>query len=172
MYDTTFEETYVAPSTRALNQLLLNATEQSGGAAITKGLPAGSMYFDKPRLVIGGTPMMLPMFQPAMRQVAQDMRADVVISRHGFYPEALSPVVWDVSYWLNDAVVSVHDYVLCESRYGEFWLVPPETGAYLRLAADGIHIEVVPTFVSWDERNFGVCQAAKRIRYAAMEAWR
>ncbi|MFW2831697.1 hypothetical protein [Sphingomonas sp. ID0503] len=152
--------------------LLLGATEQAEGSPITAGLPAGSIYLDKPRLIIGGTPMMIPLFQPVMTRVAEDTRADVILARHGFYPEALSPVLWDVAYWYNKSVASVCDYILCETRYGELWLVPPETGPYLRLAADGIHIEVVPDFVSWDERNYGVCQAAKRIRNVAMEGWR
>lgn len=172
MHDTTTADSYVPSATLAMNNLILSATGRATGSPITSGLPAGSVYADRQRLIVGGTPMMLPIFQPAMRRVAQDARTDVIVSRHGFYPEALGPVLWDVCYWLNNTVASVSDYILCESRHGEFWLVPPKSGPHLRLASDGIHVEVVPDFVSWDERNFGVCQAAKRIRAAATGGWR
>lgn len=87
---------------------------------------------------------------------------DVLLARHGLHPEVLDPVLWDAVIWSGDQTIMLPDLILYSGN-GDHWLVPSRKGAHVRMAADGLHIEAEPDFVTWQERCDGVCRAAKEI---------
>jgi hypothetical protein len=74
-------------TTTAILNLILKMTGGPTPTAITNGLPAGSIYLPVQRLVLGGTPCTVPLFRETMCKVATEMNVDVLVVRHGTYPE-------------------------------------------------------------------------------------
>jgi hypothetical protein len=153
-------------TTARLLRFTIAALPHPEGPAVTDGLPAGSMRLAGAGLIVGGTPVMVPLFRPAMERAALAMRSDVLIARHGAHPEALDPVLWDVAIWSGDHVVPINDLVLYADPDGIYWLVPTRQGPHIRLAPDGLHLDAESPFITWHQRCDGVCEAAKRLLIA------
>ena len=150
-------------TTTAILNLVRAALGDPNVEHVTMGLPAGSLLLPEQRLVIGGTPCTVPLFRNAMTKVAVKQNVDVLVVRHGNYPELLDCSLWDVAIPSGGDVVCINDLVLYVDRYDEHWLVPSGAGAFVRVSKDGLHIEPEPPFISWAERCDAVCAAAKRI---------
>jgi hypothetical protein len=142
------EETVASPPTRI----------------VTQGLPAGSLLFAEAQVVAGGTPLTVPFFREAMTKVSSSQHVDVLLARHGSYPELLDATLWDMAIRLGGNQVQLFtDFMLYSEVDRSTWLVPVEAGPYVRLAADGLTLEVEPPFITWNQRCEGVCRAAKQI---------
>lgn len=150
-------------TTTAILNLILKMIGGPTRTAITNGLPAGSIFLPEQRLILAGTPCTVPLFREAMRKVATVMNVDVLLARHGTYPEVFDVTQFDVAIPSGGDVICMNDLILYTDRHSENWLVPSRSGAFIRLAADGLHVEVEPPFVSWSERSDAVCLAAKHI---------
>jgi hypothetical protein len=105
----------------------------------------------------------LPLFRGAMLNVATKLNVDVLVARHGNYPELLDCTLFDLAMPSGGDVVCINDLVLYVDRFDEHWLVPSGAGAFIRVGMDGLHIEPEPPFIAWSERCDGVCAGAKRI---------
>jgi len=150
-------------TTTAILNLILAPLGQPNSEMITMGLPAGSLLVTGARLALAGTPCTVPLFRSAMTKVATRLNVDVLVARHGTYPELLDCTMWDVAVPSGGDVICINDLVLYVDRYDEHWLVPSGAGAFIRIAEDGLHIEPEPPFISWSERCDAVCAGAKRI---------
>jgi hypothetical protein len=153
-------------TTTAILSLILTRFRNSNPERVTDGLPAGSLFLPEQQLILAGTPCTVPLFRDAMIRAALKMNADVLVVRHGAYPETLDVTIWDAAIRSGKGLVSLHDLVLYVNRHEEHWFVPPRDGAFVRVAADGLHIEAEPPFLTWHERCDAVCGAAKRIIHA------
>lgn len=129
---------------------------------ITSGLPAGAVLYEVPNLVIAGTPCSIPMFKKPMATVACCKAVNVIIARHGTYPEVLDPVLWDAMIWTEEGLIEFEDMILFEGRAGDLCLVPGCSGPILHRRSTGVVVDVLPTF-TWEERSEGICRAAKRL---------
>jgi hypothetical protein len=147
-------------TTTAILNLIRAPLGHPAAEQITMGLPAGSLLLRTPKLAIGGTPCTVPLFRGTMRNVATKLNVDVLVARHGNYPELLDCTLFDVATPSGGDVVCIHDLVLYVDRFDEHWLVPSGAGAFIRIGFDGLHIESEPPFVAWSERCDGVCAGA------------
>lgn len=127
------------------------------------GLPADARFLPQQQLALAGTVCTVPLFKEVMARVVERQNADVVLARHGTFPEVLDPVLWDIAVRVGGALVELDSLVLYAEDPSNYWLVPTRPGPYVRLAADGLHLECEPPFVTWSERCDGVCRAAKQI---------
>lgn len=133
-------------------------------STLTAGLPSGSLLFNRAQLIAAGTPLTISFFDEAMIKAAKRFDADVLLARHGTYPELVDATLWDVAVRLGSNQVQLFtDFVLYSEPDRSTWLVPARKGPFVRLAGDGVTLEVEPPFVTWSERCEGVCRAAKQI---------
>ena len=158
-------ETLRAPArtTAAILNLIQRAVTQTPTMTITDGLPTGSLLFEPAQLIAGGTPLTVPFFRDVMKRVANAQGADVLLARHGNYPELLDPTFWDLAVRLGHGVEVFTDFLLYVGPEQDYWLVPATTGPFARLAGDGITLEHEPPFITFHQRCAGVCEAAKQI---------
>jgi hypothetical protein len=153
-------------TTTAILSLILTRFRNSNPEQVADGLPAGSLFLPEQQLILAGTPCTVPLFRKAMSQAALKRNADVLVVRHGAYPEVLDVTIWDATIRSGEGLVSLHDLVLYVDRNEEHWFIPSGQGAFVRMAQDGLHIEAEPPFLTWHERCDAVCGAAKRIIHA------
>lgn len=130
---------------------------------IDANLPFGTRRYPQQGFALGGTACTTPLFQEAMLRVANEEDVDVIISRHGSFPEALNPVVWDVAFRLDREPLLLTDLLLYVDGVDDYWLIPSGVGASVRIARDGLHLSTELPFDTWTERCDGLCEAAKRI---------
>lgn len=147
----------------AIRDLISTSLNLADGIEITAGLPAGSRLWDQAGVIVGGTPCMVPLFTDAMTRNAETTGCDVLVARHGAYPEILNPVLWDAVVWAGRLLVPLTDYLLYVEEGEDLWLVPSNVGPYLRLTSTALHLENDPPFITWHQRCEGVCLGAKRI---------
>ena len=141
MFNTQLQHSGQRTTSRFL-KFLISTLPQSAGAAFDGGLPAGSIRLDDARLLVGGTRCtFFPVFRSAMTRAAIESGYDVLVARHGFHPEVIDPVLWDVVVWSGTQIVSINDLVLYAQPDGPHWLIPSRTGPHIRMAADGVHVE-------------------------------
>lgn len=126
-------------------------------------LPPGTRRYPQQAFALGGTPCTTPLFHDAMLSVAIGQDVDVIISRHGSFPETLNPVVWDVAFRLDREPLLLTDLLLYVDGVDDYWLIPSGVGASVRIARDGLHLSTELPFDTWTERCDGLCEAAKRI---------
>lgn len=154
----------VARPTSGILSLVQEAIGCEPMGTITAGLPSGSLLFDQAHLIAAGTPLTISFFDDAMIKAAERYNADVLLARHGSYPELLDATLWDVAVRIGSNQVQLFtDFVLYSDPDRSTWLVPARKGPFVRLAGDGVTLEVEPPFVTYSERCEGVCRAAKQI---------
>lgn len=150
-------------TTTAILNLVQGPLAPSSVLDVGCGLPAGSRHLPEQRLVLAGTVCTVPLFSEAMLGAVRQENADVVLARHGSIPEIFDPVLWDVIVRVTGALVQLDGLVLFADQLNNHWLVPSQPGPYVRLARDGLHLDLEPPFITWSERCDGVCRAAKQI---------
>ena len=153
----------VSSLTYRMMLLLLHAVGHASGDKAPGGLPAGSLYLPAARLILASTCCTKPLFEPQMRKAAARTGADVVLMRHGLFPETLNVALFDVIIHVNREPELISDLVLYEHPADGFWLVPSGNGAHIALEQDGLRLADQPPFVTWHERCDAVCRAAKLI---------
>jgi hypothetical protein len=154
----------VSRPTVGILSLVEKAVASAPTRVVTQGLPAGSLMFADAQVVASGTPLIIPFFHEAMTNVASSLHADVLLARHGSYPELLDATLWDMAVRLDGNQIQLFtDFVLYSELDNSTWLVPVRAGPFVRLAADGLTLEVEPPFLTWNQRCEGVCRAAKQI---------
>ena len=131
--------------------------------AIGCGLPAGSRLLPQQQLALAGTVCTVTLFTEAMLRAVEREKVDALLARHGTFPEVLDAVLWDAAIRVGVTMVQLEDLILYADTAENYWLVPSRPAPFVRLAADGLHLECEPPFVTWSERCDGVCRAAKRI---------
>ncbi len=131
-----------------------------GGVA---GLPAGALEIASAGLVLAATPCDKPMFRDVLAPACQELGRDVMLVRTGFFPETLDPVTVDVAVTASLSPFVVTDLVFLRHRDGSLWLVPQTSGVYVEVSREGLLLDTMPPFFTWDERCEGVCRAAAEI---------
>jgi hypothetical protein len=150
-------------TTAAILNLVQKRLNPSSVLEVGCGLPAGSRHLTEQRLVLAGTVCTVPLFSEAMLSAVRQENADVVLARHGTFPEVFDAVLWDAVLRVTGALVQLEGLILFADQLSNYWLVPSQPGPYVRLAKDGLHLDFEPPFITWSERCDGVCRAAKHI---------
>src|SRR5688572_21649877 len=97
-------------TTTAILSLILTRFRNSNPELVTDGLPAGSLFLPEQQLILAGTPCTVPLFRDAMTR-AMKMNTDVLVVRHGAYPELLDVTIWDAAIRSGEGLVLLHDLV-------------------------------------------------------------
>lgn len=150
-------------TTRAIIDLVAAPLGKAERRPVTGGLPAGALEFGGARLIVAGTPCTVPLFGDAIQRTARRSGCDVMVARHGTYPELLDPVMWDAAVFSGNHPIPLQDLLLFIDQAEQMWLVPSKIGPFLRVGDNGLNLEMEAPFISWSERCRGVCEAAKRI---------
>jgi hypothetical protein len=153
--------------TGRLLTLLLAAFEQQVGQQGPVRLPAGAIYLEPIRVVIAGTACEAPLYDQALRDAAVESDADVVLIRHGPFPETLNDVYFDVAIRMDLGVVLLKDLLLYFRPADGYWLVPKERGPFAALGRDGVRLTFEPPFMTHHYLEDGLTAAAAQIVRAA-----
>jgi hypothetical protein len=153
----------VSALTQQMTSLMLHVAGHQEGEKAPGGLPAGSVHLPAARLILSTTSCMVPMFAEQMLKVAKGTRCDVLMLRHGFFPESLNTAVCDVALYLNGMPIVLLDLVLYHDPEDGFWLVPDGAGPHIAIERDGLRVADEPPYIAWQERSDAVCRAARLI---------
>lgn len=159
-----------SPTTGRLLSLLLGAFEQKVGQQGPARLPAGAIYLEPIKVVIAGTRCEAALYDQALRDAAVESDADVILVRHGPFPETLNDVHFDVALRMDLGVVLLKDMQLYFRRSDGYWLVPRRRGPFAALGRDGVRLTFVPPCMTHHYLEDGLTAAAAQIvRAARME---
>jgi hypothetical protein len=153
--------------TARLLEMLLGAFGDKDVKAVSHGLPPGSVLLTDRRLVLAGTRCMAPVQGEMLRDAAAQLSADVVLIRHGSFPETLDEVRLDVAVRLDCAIALMSDMLLYHCAADGWWLVPEDRGPFAALRPNGLELTFEPPFLTHDQRSEGLTAAAARIVRAA-----
>lgn len=123
------------------------------------GLPAGALDFASANLILAATPCEAPLFREQMRSTCVQSARDVLLVHTGLFPETIDPVTVDAALTGPDGPVVITDLIFMRAYDARLWLVPQHVGPFIEVRGDGLVLETVPPFVTWDERCDGVCRA-------------
>lgn len=127
------------------------------------GLPAGALEIVSANLILAATPCVAPLFRDTMVAACARSRRDVMLVHTGLFPEMIDPVTIDVGLVGPEGPFVMTDLIFMRGRDERLWLVPQEVGPFIEVRGDGLALETVPPFVTWNERCDGVCRAAAEI---------
>ena len=127
------------------------------------GLPAGAIDIAPANVILAATPCDAPLFRDAMLNACTRSGRDVLLAHTGLFPETVDPVTADVAFAGVGRPFAVHEMIFMRRRDGSLWLVPQRVGPFIEIRSDGLALETLPPFVTWDERCDGVCRAAAEI---------
>lgn len=144
-------------------RLLLNISGHNAGVAAPGGLPAGSVHVPDARLILASTVCTLPLFQEQMLAAAQATESDVLLMRHGLFPETLEPTMCDLVLYLNGCPAFIRDMLLYHHPVDGFWLVPAGVGPHVAIEHDGLRVAEEPPYYGTQERSDALCRAARLI---------
>jgi len=126
------------------------------------GLPAGTIKFDKARLIIGVTPCDVPVFDD-LREAATQHKADVMLIRAGLFPETENPVRIDLALYGEPDVLLLTDYHFCRLSDRSLWLCPEKLeGPIVAIENRGLELYLSPPFTDL-VRSDAACKAAAEI---------
>jgi len=126
-------------------------------------LPAGAMRVEGINVVLAGTRCDPPLFEDSIRDVAAATGCDVVLVRHGRFPETLNEVRLDVAVRMDFGILLLKDLLLYYRQEDGYWLVPERRGPFVALGRDGIRLSFEPPFLTGDYREDGLLAAAAHI---------
>jgi hypothetical protein len=106
---------------------------------------------------------MVPMFGEQMLKAALATASDVLLLRHGLFPEALNPAACDVVLYLEGTPALISDMLLYYHPEDGFWLVPTGLGPHIAIEPDGLRVAEEPPYIAWQERSDSLCRAARLI---------
>jgi hypothetical protein len=127
------------------------------------GLPAGALDIAPANLILAATPCEAPLFREQMRSACAQSRRDVLLVHTGLFPETIDPVTVDAALTGPDGPMVVTDLSFMRAYDARLWLVPQHVGPFIEVRGDGLVLETLPPFLTWDERCDGVCRAAAEI---------
>lgn len=127
------------------------------------GLPAGALECLEHNLVVAATPIVEPLFDAALERFAAASKRDVLLVRHGFYPETIDPVRIDVALRSITGPILVCDTSLWRGKDGGLHLVPARPDLYVEVGRNGLAVRLTPPWDRWDDRTAGLEQAAAEI---------
>jgi hypothetical protein len=97
---------------------------------------------------------MAQLFAEQMLKAAMAMQSDVILLRHGLFPEALDAAAVDVVLYLNGTPALLTDMLLYLHPEDGFWLVPTGVGPHLAIEKDGLRVAEWPPYFGTAERSF------------------
>lgn len=127
------------------------------------GLPAGALSVTSASLILAATPCVAPLFRDTMVNACTRSGRDVILVHTGLFPEMIDPVTVDVALVGPEEPFVVNDLIFMRGRDKRLWLLPEGVGPFIEIRGDGLALETVPPFVTWNERCDGVCRAAAEI---------
>lgn len=151
-----------ANTTRLLN-LLVGTFEQEGEQQDAQHLPAGAIYLEALHVLIAGTSCDTATYDQALRDAAVEFNADVILIRHGLFPETLNEVRFDLAVRLDLGVVLLKDLLLYFRAADGYWLMPAGRGPYAALGCEGVRLTFEPPFMTHHYFEDGVTAAAAQI---------
>lgn len=156
-------ESYTSRVTHHMVDLLLDAAGGGIGIRPPAGLPAGARYREDIGLILAGTCCDAPLYQDTILAVADRAGADVVLAHHGRFPEILNPVQFSIAARVNGKARLLSNMLLYVERSRGTWLIPSASGPFVSLSGAGLHIRFTPPFMTYVQRQDGLCAAAARI---------
>ena len=157
----------VSAITARLLKMLLRAIGHEGGEPACGQLPPGAIHLENIKLVLAGTRCDAPLYEEEIRDAAATTGSDVVLVRHGRFPETLNEVHFDVAIRMDLGIHLLTDLLLyCRPGDG-YWLVPQGRGPFVALARDGLRLSFEPPFLTAHYREDGLVAAARQIVHAA-----
>jgi len=139
----------VSGLTQRMMSLMLHVAGHREGAKAPGGLPAGAVYLPAGRLILASTSCMVPMFGEQMLKAAMATQSDVLLLRHGLFPEALDPAACDVVLYLGGAPALITDMLLYHHPEDGFWLVPQGIGPHIAIEPDGLRVAEEQPYIAW-----------------------
>lgn len=143
--------------------LMLHVAGHREGAGAPGGLPAGAVYLPSAKLILASTSCMAQLFAKQMLKAAMAMQSDVILLRHGLFPEGLDAAAVDVVLYLNGTPTLLTDMLLYHHPEDGFWLVPSGVGPNIAIEPDGLRVAEWPPFFGTAERSDALCRAARLI---------
>ncbi|WP_442678324.1 hypothetical protein ACSBM8_12385 [Sphingomonas sp. ASY06-1R] len=137
--------------------------EASEPIAVSAGLPAGAFLIESANVILSATPCDQPMFSDMMERVARSRRRDVLLMRTGFHPEILNPVQACVALVAERDVLMLEGMAFYRHDDQSLWLVPIDAGPFIAIEPRGLRLEMIPPFLTYDQRVDGLCRAAAEI---------
>ncbi len=163
---TMFADALPAASVSLLNYALAglrldqNQPRPLGG---NTSLPAGALESLAHNLVVAATTVTEPLFDDALMRFASATKRDVVLIRHGFFPETLDPVGVDVAARTIFGPVLIRQASFFRAVDGGLHLVPAECDLFVEIAPRGLDLSLSPPWIDWRERGPGLERAAAEI---------
>ena len=157
----------VSGLTRRMLSVLLRAAGHEEGSSAPSGLPAGALHLPDARLILAATCCTVQLFGEQMLNAAVATGSDVLLMRHGFYPELLDRPAYDVALYLGGQPALVSDMLLYQEQDGGFWLVPDGIGPYIAIEPDGLRIAEEAPYIGSGERADALCRAARIVARSA-----
>jgi hypothetical protein len=157
----------VSRLTSRMMAMLLRVAGHSDALPAPGGLPAGAVHIPSARLILAGSCCTVRLFDQQIMKAAQATGSDVVMMRHGLFPEVLDAVAYDVAVHVDGEPVLLTDFVLYDHPADGFWLVPVGEGPCIALEPNGLRLADESPFLTWSERCDAVCRAAKQTVEAA-----
>ncbi|WP_295320539.1 hypothetical protein [uncultured Sphingopyxis sp.] len=146
----------------------LHAAAGGGEASVAPDLlPVGALYLEQDRLILATTSCGKGVFSEAIRDIAAQTGADIILAHQGRYPipEILDEVTFTVLAHVGGEPRIMEDMVLYWLPGDGYWLLPSAPAPFVELNADGSRVSFHAPFVDRFERADGVdAAAAKMIR--------
>ena len=158
-------------SSRILSLLLEAIGKSDALPARAVGMPECSVSLHDARLIVACTPCSAPFFQERLVECTRQTGHDIVLVRHGLAPEILNPVTVDVALRTSSGPLELNEMVLFRDPENGLWLVPNRMGPFVKLRHDGLHLEMIAPFLTWDERSEGIGLAAREIARLSLRRW-
>ncbi|HEY0013229.1 MAG TPA: hypothetical protein VGB79_10320 [Allosphingosinicella sp.] len=159
----TIPDDVTSANTDRLSKLLVGAFGQEGKQQDVAHLPAGAIYLEALHVLVAGTACDAATYDQALRDAAVEFNADVILIRHGPFPETLNEVRFDLAVRLNLGVVLLKDLLLYFRATDGYWLMPAGRGPYAALGGEGVRITFEPPFMTHHYFEEGVTAAAAQI---------
>lgn len=160
----------VSKISERMMRLLLNISGHEEGVKAPAGLPVASVHLPAARLIIASTTCTVPLFKKAMLAAAQETQSDVLLMRHGLFPESLESAHCDLALYLNGYPAFIQDMLLYHHPEDGFWLVPGGVGPHVAIEPDGLRVAEEAPYYGWQERSDSLCRAARLIaRHARVD---
>ena len=147
--------------------MLQNVAGRAGGEPVPGGLPAGAVHVPAARLILASTCCTVRLFDQQILEAAASSGADVILMRHGLFPETLDVVSYDVALHVDGRPILISDLALYDHPADGYWLVPTTRGPHIAIEPDGLRLAYEPPYVTWSERSDAIGRAAKTTVLAA-----